>query len=106
MILDHLQRPIDDIYNIGRRHFGVLRPGVFHEILNDFFTALGLLVDDLQRVEVGVARPLAAQEVFDKADDDAERVVEFVGHGGGHLAQRDQSSRRDQLLFQLLRVIA
>src|SRR5215470_16842266 len=104
MVTHQAESLVKDLFDIGGAEIRALGTGELQEIPNDLFTALALFIDDLQGSIVGIGRIGLAHDILGKAHHDTERIVEFVGHGGRDLAERNQTPGSDKLLLELLRL--
>src|SRR5262245_28336679 len=91
---------VDYQLDVGVYEVGALRPGELQKLLNDSLAAASLFIDNSQGPIVAVIRRQLAQELLGKAHDDAKRIVEFMRHGRGDLAEGNQTAGSNELLLE------
>ena len=85
-------REIDDLVEqsveVGFLQGGFGHPGVAQQVLHDVFAPLAFALDLLNVFEARIVRIHLAFQVGGIAQDDSQRVVDFVSHPRGQDAER------------------
>ena len=97
-----LKSAVNNAIEIDRFFLGRSGTGKFEKILNDARGAAGLATRDFKLALGGFGIGGAFAEQFRDAENGGERIVEFVGDPGEHLAHGGQFFGLDELLFEAL----
>src|SRR5690349_4165969 len=102
-----LERALDEIVDVEKLLLRRTGTREFEQVLHDARGAAGLAMGEIELAHEGFVLASLASALakkFGDAEDGGERVVQFVGDAGEHLAHGGEFLGLDELLFEALEV--